>query len=78
MYRLFNNNKVAITIIIFVGLYATIQYFKPSFLYKPTGELRQFGLGYKNKTVFPAWLLSIVLAILVYVIVCYYIMNLAR
>ncbi len=72
MYRLFKNNKVSITILIFIVVYGFIQYLKPSFIYKANGELRQFGIGFKNKTVFPAWLLSIVLAILIYVIVSYY------
>ena len=72
MYRLFKNHKVSISIIVFVFIYYSIQMFKPSFLYRRNGELRQFGIGYKEKTIFPAWLLAIILAILVYIMICYY------
>ena len=46
---------------------------KPSFLYNPDGSLREFGVGYKNKTILPVWLLSLVLGILSYVLVIFYI-----
>jgi len=45
---------------------------KPSFLYNNDGSLREFGVGYKNKTILPLWLFSIVLGILTYVSVLYY------
>tara|TARA_B100001057_G_scaffold349524_1_gene350971 strand:- start:3879 stop:4109 length:231 start_codon:yes stop_codon:yes gene_type:complete len=72
MYRLLRNHKLSLTILIFIVTYYFIQLLKPDFLYKKNGELRQFGIGYKGKTIFPAWLLSIILAILTYVLVCYY------
>jgi hypothetical protein len=46
---------------------------KPGFLYKNDGSLREFGIGYKNKTILPLWLLSIVLGILLYTMVLYYV-----
>ena len=42
------------------------------FLYNNDGSLREFGVGYKNKTILPLWLFSIVLGILTYVLVLYY------
>ena len=72
MYRLLKTNKLSISIVTFIIVYYLIQVSKPNFLYKKNGELRQFGIGYKEKTIFPAWLLSIILAILIYVAICYY------
>jgi len=75
MYRLLKINKLSLSIVAFIIAYYLIQLSKPSFLYKKNGELRQFGIGYKEKTIFPAWLLSIILAILIYVSICYYTLN---
>jgi hypothetical protein len=46
--------------------------FKPSFLYNTDGSLRQFGVGYRNKTILPVWLLAIILGIVSYLFVRYY------
>jgi hypothetical protein len=46
---------------------------KPDFLYNKDGSIREFGVGYKNKTIFPVWLLSIVLGILCYVTILAYV-----
>jgi hypothetical protein len=56
----------------FICIFFIIQHFKPAFIYKKDGSLRQFGIGYKEKTILPIWLISIVLAILSYVFVMYY------
>ena len=37
------------------------------------GTLKHFGIGYKNKTIFPLWLISILYAIISYFIVLLYI-----
>ena len=66
-------NIPLVSIIIFVILFGIIQYNKPMFLYNKDGSLREFGIGYKNKTIFPVWLLSIVLGILCYLAVRYYV-----
>jgi len=65
-------NVTLISIILFVIIFGFIQMMKPSFLYNTDGSLREFGLGYKNKTIFPAWLLSLVLGILCYIAVLSY------
>jgi uncharacterized membrane protein YozB (DUF420 family) len=76
MLRTFaRNNTPLVSIIIFLIIFTTIQIMKPSFLYKIDGSIREFGVGYKNKTILPLWLLSIVLGILSYVFVLYYISN---
>mgnify|MGYP001167529922 FL=1 len=63
--------KVSLAIYIFILLFASIQYIKPSFIYTNQGCIREFGLGYKNKTVLPLWFITIILAVLSYYIVMY-------
>ncbi len=59
------------SILVFLAAFATIQAFRPRFMYNEDGSLRQFGLGFKRKTVVPAWLVAIVIAILSYLLVLY-------
>ena len=63
---------VSFATILFVGIYVIIIKLKPGFLYNHDGSLRTFGVGYKNKTVIPVWLLAIALAILSYLGILYY------
>lgn len=67
------DNPTLFATILFVLLFLLIQSSKPSFLYKKDGSIREFGIGYKNKTILPVWLLSIILGILCYLIVLWYI-----
>ena len=46
---------------------------KPACFYNKDGSIREFGIGYKNKTILPIWLLSLILGILSYLAVMYYI-----
>lgn len=73
MYRSFiKKNTTSVAIILFISVFSTVQYFKPQFMFKKDGSIRQFGIGYKEKTVLPIWLIAIVLAIFCYVFVMYY------
>jgi hypothetical protein len=73
MLRTFTrNNTTLVSVIIFLVIFGIVQLIKPSFLYNNDGSLREFGVGYKNKTILPLWLFSIVLGILTYVSVLYY------
>ncbi len=67
------DNIALFSIIIFLILFILISIIKPAFLFKKDGSIREFGIGYKNKTILPIWLLSIILGILSYLIVMYYI-----
>ncbi len=69
------DNATLIAIALFIIIFGLIQFAKPSFLYNSDGSVREFGIGYKNKTIFPVWLLSIVLGILCYLFVMYYLAN---
>ena len=67
---------VFIIIGVYICLYASVVYFKPSFMYdEKNGSFRQFGVGYKNTTILPLWLVSILLAIISY-FMCIYIIHL--
>jgi hypothetical protein len=73
MYRLFiRRNITSVSIIIFVLLFCLVQLFAPSFLYNEDGSLREFGVGFKKKTVIPIWLVAFILAIFSYLFVLYY------
>lgn len=73
MYRTFiRKNHLLVSILVFLAIFIPIQTFKPAFLYNTDGSIRDFGIGYRNKTILPIWLLSIVLGILSYVFVLYY------
>uniref|UniRef100_A0A6C0BS40 Uncharacterized protein n=1 Tax=viral metagenome TaxID=1070528 RepID=A0A6C0BS40_9ZZZZ len=60
-----------ISIIIFLVIYGIIVMYKPVLIYKDDGTLRDFGVGYKNKTPIPLWFVSILLAIITYISVRY-------
>ncbi len=68
-------NITLFAIILFVIIFGTIQLMKPNCFYNKNGSLRDFGVGYRNKTILPVWLLSIILGILCYLAVLYYISN---
>ena len=65
-------NKPSFAIFLFLVAFTCFHYTKPEFAYGKEGEFRQFGVGYKNKTVIPIWLVSIIIAILSYLTVLYY------
>jgi len=71
--QILRENVTTTSIILFIILFGLIQIIKPSFLYNSNGSVREFGVGYKNKTILPIWLLSIILGILCYLFVMYYI-----
>lgn len=72
MNKLFlRKNVVGISILIYISLYMFIMYLKPSFLFQTNGSLREFGIGYRNKTIIPVWFLAIFIATLSYFLVMY-------
>ena len=73
MLRTFTRNNITlVSILLFISVFGMVQMLKPAFLYKPDGSTRDFGIGYKNKTIMPVWLFSIILGILSYLFVLYY------
>jgi len=71
--RWIRHNKIASAILIYILLFALINVLKPAFMYNPDGSLKEFGVGYRKKTIIPVWLISIFLAILAYFSVVYYV-----
>ena len=67
------DNVTLVSIIVFLIIYSLIQMNRPAIFYNIDGSIRDFGVGYKNKTILPIWLLSIILGILSYLAVLYYI-----
>lgn len=72
--KIVKNNRVIISIVLFLILFSIVHYIKPGCLYTKEGGFRNFGLGYRNKTVIPIWLVSIILGILCYLAVSYYLL----
>jgi len=64
-------NVVMFSLVVFSITYIILNMIKPSFLYNDNKTLREFGVGYRKKTVLPLWLISIVLAILSYFSILY-------
>lgn len=62
-------HKPLFAIILFFLLFSIFHYIKPGFAYDKQGAFRPFGLGYRNKTVVPIWIVAIILAIFSYVVV---------
>lgn len=76
MYKTYvRENKPLIAIILFVIIFGIIQMMKPTCFYNKDGSIREFGIGYRNKTILPIWLLSLLLGILCYLVVLYYVSS---
>ena len=54
-------NVSTISILLFIVMFGLLVLLKPAFLYNKDGSIREFGIGYKNKTILPIWLVSIIL-----------------
>jgi uncharacterized membrane protein YozB (DUF420 family) len=68
-------NITLVSILLFIIIFIFIQIIKPRCFYNKDGSIREFGIGYKNKTIFPIWILSIVLGIMCYLTVMYCVSN---
>lgn len=66
-------NITSVAIVIFVVVYTFIVLSKTPLIYNKDGSLREFGVGYSSRSVLPAWLVAILVAIFSYFSVLYYI-----
>ena len=74
MYKTYiRENMTLVAVILFVIIFGTIQMMKPACFYNSDGSIREFGVGYRNKTILPIWLLSLLLGIICYLAVLYYV-----
>ena len=70
--RWVRQNKIFVSILIYMILFGLVNLLTPAFMYNPDGSLKEFGLGFRKKTIIPVWLISIFLAIIAYFSVVYY------
>lgn len=74
MYKSYIREHITlVSIVLFIVIFGTIQMMKPACFYNRDGSIREFGVGYKNKTILPIWLLSLLLGIICYLSVLYYV-----
>lgn len=66
MREFIKENKILATFILFLFMFCGTMIFKPSFVFNRDGSIKQFGLGYTNRTVLPIWILVIIFAIISY------------
>ena len=69
--RYIRENTTLVAVILFVIIFGIIQMIKPACFYNKNGSIREFGIGYKNKTILPIWLFSLLLGIVCYLAVLY-------
>lgn len=66
-------HKASCAIYIFLILMIMIHIIKPKIIYNEYGGFRIFGLSYRNKTILPIWIVSIILAIFSYLAILLFI-----
>jgi hypothetical protein len=64
-------NHLTMSILLFIILFTCVHMYKPVLIYNTDGSLRQFGIGYRKKTVVPLWLVTLLLAILTFSVSMY-------
>lgn len=72
MKPIVRSHRLTFAILLFLISFFIVHTIKPAFVYTPDGAFRDFGVGYKNKTVLPIWIVCIVLAILSYLAIISY------
>lgn len=65
----FSNNRIHISILIYILTVVFIWIMKPSIIFTKNGLPKEFGISKYNKTIFPYWLVVILTSILSYYIV---------
>jgi hypothetical protein len=62
-------HKLSFSVLLFLILFSIFHALKPGFAYTRDGAIRQFGIGYRDKTVIPIWFIAIILAIMSYLVI---------
>ena len=71
---MFDLPRLLMILVVYFILYGLIVWTKPEIVYdRSKNSLRAFGVGYKNSTILPLWLVSLLLAMASYFIVLYFI-----
>ena len=71
------DNKLTVAAILFLAAFTTLHTIKPTLIYESDGSFREFGVGFKHKTVLPIWVFAIVMGIFSYLAVLYYLITTA-
>lgn len=66
--------KLSFVIVLFLVIFSLVHYIKPALIYNKDGSFRQFGVGYRSKTIISMWVFAIILAIFSYLAIQYYLM----
>lgn len=61
-----HTSPIKSSIIIYLIIVITILIIKPKTLFDNEGNSKNFGVGYKNKTIFPIWMVFLLIAIFSY------------
>ena len=69
MFKIENN--IAIAVILYLLLISIIIYLKPRIIFTKDSRIKRFGTG-QNKTLYPFWLVAIIIGILSYYLVLMY------
>jgi len=77
IYNFIQQQRLTTSILLYLCIMGLLIYSKPSFLFNNDNSIKQFGIGYQSKTVLPLSIMSIITAILSYLIVLYY-LNYAK
>ena len=76
MDRLYiRNNTICISVLVFIALFVIVHMIKPGILYKSDGSIREFGINSNQKTIIPIWGVTILLAVISYLVVQYYLIH---
>ena len=70
-YQFMKKHQTSSSIVLFVLVMLLIQYTQPAFMCNIDGSYKSFGLGYRNKTIVPMWLVVMLVAILSYTAVMF-------
>jgi len=69
MREFMRDNKILATFVIFMAMFLAMMMIRPALIFNRDGSIKEFGLGYTNRTVLPIWLFVIVFAIFAYFMV---------
>ena len=58
-------------VLYFIIFYIVVYEIKPSFLFSNDGAIKNFGVGYKNKSIIPLWLFTLIIAVFSYLAILF-------
>ena len=70
-FQFIKKYQISSAIILFILIVSILQTIQPAFMCNQDGTYKTFGIGYRNKTVVPMWLIIILVAILSYTGILY-------